>query len=149
MKQNGRQFRASLNKWAKQFSLDMDALARQTAQEMSERVVRDTPVDLGFLRSSWQPSIGSSGTVTLRAAPKDGSAGPPPGASIALKVSEMKAGDTYRLINNAAYAMRIEFGFVGQDSLGRNYNQKGRYFVTRNVKAWPLVVDKIAKELAS
>lgn len=146
--QNGRQFRASLEKWAKDFSLDMDALARQTSMEMSSRVVRATPVDLGFLRSSWQPVIGNFSGGPKRS-PKDGPAGPDPTPAIGLKIEEMKAGDHYRLINNAAYAMRIEFGFVGQDSLGRNYNQRGQFFVTRSVKTWALVVAKVAKELTA
>ena len=32
---------------------------------------------------------------------------------------------------NVPYARRVEFGFVGQDKLGRNYDQKGRYYFTR------------------
>lgn len=31
------------------------------------------------------------------------------------------------------YATRVEFGFVGEDSLGRKYNQKGQYNMTNGL----------------
>lgn len=38
------------------------------------------------------------------------------------------------------YARRIEFGFQGQDSLGRTYNQQGQYPMTKGFKlSKPLV----------
>src|SRR5690625_2982180 len=36
----------------------------------------------------------------------------------------------------ANYARRMNYGFVGQDSLGRSYNQAGYYFVEHAVSNW-------------
>ena len=139
---NGRTFIAELRNFAQRFPQKMDALARQTCQQVSENVIKDTPVDTGFLRSSWQPSIGQPESAK-------GSAGneAQAQAQINLTIAQMRAGQVYYLTNNAVYAKRIEFGFVGQDSLGRNFNQQGRFMVTDNVKRWPVVVESVTKDL--
>lgn len=132
-------FQANLKQWAQKFSVSMDALARQTCQEVSSLVVNGTPVDTGFLRSSWQPSIGEPITTE-----GNGDAV----STVALVCADVKAGDTYWMTNNAAYARRIEYGFVGQDSLGRTYNQRGRFMVTSAMEKAQQVVEDLAKELA-
>lgn len=139
---NGRTFIAELRDFAQRFPQKMDALARQTCQQVSENVISSTPVDTGFLRSSWQPSLGDP-EAGAGAAGKQAQAS----AAVALVVGKMKAGEVYYLTNNAVYAKRIEFGFVGKDSLGRNYNQQGRFMVTDNVKRWPVVVEAVTKDL--
>lgn len=40
----------------------------------------------------------------------------------------------------AIYGPRQNYGFVGQDSLGRNYNQAGHYFVERGGAMWSSLV---------
>jgi hypothetical protein len=130
---DGRQFNADLGAWAKRAGDRLDALARQTSQEVSERVVRATPVDTGFLRSSWQPSIGS---------PKSGSGseGQPNRAlgDIGLVASSVKAGDVYWMTNNAAYARHVEFG---------TSRMAGRFYVTDTVARWKSIVDRVARDL--
>jgi hypothetical protein len=139
---NGRTFIAQLQSFAQRFPEKMDAIARQTCQQVSENVITSTPVDTGFLRSSWQPSIGK---------PQAGNGGEgmqgQAAAKISFTVAQMKAGEVYYLTNNAIYAKRIEFGFVGKDALGRNFNQQGRFMVTDNVKRWPMVVESVVKDL--
>lgn len=139
---NGRTFTAEIKDWARRFPDKMDALARQTCQQVSENVITSTPVDTGFLRSSWQPSIG-----TPQAAKGGEGMQGQAQAQVELTIAQMQAGEVYYLTNNAVYAKRIEFGFVGQDSLGRTFNQQGRFMVTDNVKRWPSVVARMAKDL--
>lgn len=129
----GRTFAAELRDWASRFPERMDALARQTSQEVSERVILATPVDTGFLRSSWQPSIGSPEAGKGGAGQQDAAQ-----AKVAMVISDMEAGDLYFLTNNAAYAEHVEFGTSKMD---------GRFFVTDNVKRWPVVVESVAKDL--
>ena len=121
----------------------LEAVARQSIQELSSNVVKDTPLDTGFLRGSWQPS--------LNAPPNKKGANDPSGgralADVAVAVADLKTGDKFWMLNNAAYARRLEYGFVGQDSLGRTYNQAGRFFVTTNVKRWAAIVRRIAAQL--
>lgn len=139
------EFEASLDEWLVGVKADLTAVARQSAYQLAFQVVTDTPVDTGFLRGNWQPSIGTP------AAPK---ANPPfdPGGGIAMadfavSISQLQLGDVIYYTNAAVYARRIEYGFVGHDSLGRYYNQAGRYYVTNNVAQWDSIVQTKAGEL--
>lgn len=38
------------------------------------------------------------------------------------------------------YALRVEYGFTGQDALGRSFNQPGWQFVGKNASRWPQIV---------
>lgn len=51
-----------------------------------------------------------------------------------VKIADMEVGDTMRFAWSAPYAHRIENGFTGEDSLGREYNVPGRFFVSRNAE---------------
>ena len=142
---DGKEFKASMTKWAQAAGVKLDALARQSCQELSQRVVIDRPVDTGYLRGSWQPSLNEQKTVEQANLDKAG------GYAISqasLTLTGMVAGDTYYMLNNAVYARRMEYGFVGKDSLGRSYNQAGRFFITQNVKRWRSIVTKTAKSLS-
>lgn len=130
---NGRTFNAQLRDFAARFPQKLDALARQTCQEVSERVINDTPVDTGFLRSSWQPSLGKPEAA-------NGAVGQQGKAltEISLTIPQMRAGDVYYLTNNAEYARFIEFG---------TSKMAGRFMVTDNVKRWPAIVEAVQKDL--
>lgn len=52
----------------------------------------------------------------------------------------LEIGDTAYLSLRAAYAHRRNYGFVGMDSLGRQYNDEGNFFVERTALAWPGIV---------
>jgi len=82
------------------------------SQDFSHAVSENTPVKTGYLRSKWQVTIN----------------GEPVGS-----VSGLKLGDIFGYVNTAAYGPRVEFGFVGTDSLGRKYNQAPRAFVRDTV----------------
>ena len=139
------QTRLSLAEWEGWAKEKLDALARQTSFAMAEKVVELTPVDVGFLRGSWQPSLGETGKL------KDEGADDPSGAAafveIAAIVAQMEAGDRFHMLNNAAYAMRLELGFTGEDALGRYYDQPGRFFVSDTVASWKSTVSRVALEL--
>lgn len=136
---SGRLFKMHLTKWAHDFGVSMDALARQTVQELSENVVRDTPVDTGFLRSSWQPSLGEP--AKSEGAPMSGPAAASKVMSeVGIIAAGMKAGDIFYMVNNAEYAPHVEFG---------TSKMQGRFFVTDNMKRAQSIVAKIVKELSA
>ncbi len=125
-------FIADIRDWASKFPQQMDALARQSCQQVSENVIAATPVDTGFLRGSWQPSIG-------RPLPGDGSAGAGAAlAALSMTIPQMRAGETYYLTNNANYAEFVEFG---------TSTMQARYFVSDNVARWNDVVEDAARDL--
>jgi hypothetical protein len=69
------------------------------------------------------------------------------GADVSVKIQGMEIGDTMRFAWTAPHARRIEYGFTGEDSLGRTYNQPGRFFMTRNAEKFPAHVKKRAAEV--
>ena len=121
-----------------QFALDVEKFTRQTKgrleeftvefiQDLNEEIVLRTPVDTGFLRASWWSALNAR--PGAGAAPGNDKAGALTVAKLNLTAASIRLGDTYFMTNGAAYAMRLEYGFVGKDSLGRSYNQSPRGFV--------------------
>lgn len=128
-------FKAQIDGWLRKAPEKLDAIARQVCFEMAERVVDATPVDTGFLRGSWQPSIGEP---SLDHQGKDDKAGAAAQAAIALVIPQMKAGQRFYMMNNASYARPVEYG---------TSKMAGRYYVTDTVKKWDSVVQQVASEL--
>jgi hypothetical protein len=62
--------------------------------------------------------------------------------------ASLQLGDTYYLVNTAAYANRIEFGFFGRDSLGRRYTQAGQGFVRATLARAQQIADAVASRIA-
>lgn len=62
--------------------------------------------------------------------------------SYTLVAAEIEPGDVARFGWTAAHAMRQEFGFVGEDSLGRTFNQQGKHFVEGAAANWPAIVER-------
>lgn len=131
---NGKQFSADLGAWAKKAGDKLDALARQVCQEVSYRAVTNTPVDTGFLRSSWQPSIGAP-QAAVGAAGAQGA----PLAAVSLVCAGVKVGDIFWMTNNARYAKFVEYG---------TSKMAGRFFTTDAATQWNSIVQKVVGELA-
>ena len=90
------------------------------------------PVDVGNLRNSARAS--TSGMPS--------SSGGPPEVVFAT----MEIGQTVWTGWTAAYALRQEYGFYGQDSLGRTYSQAGNAFMRTAVQQWPMIVERATRE---
>lgn len=73
------------------------------------------------------------------------SASSPAVKSYMWRISRMKLGDTITFQWTAPYARVIEFGFFGQDSLGRLQNIKGRLFASTAYAAVPSIYAKLSK----
>lgn len=140
---NSTVFTLALEKWQAKVGEQLGALARVATQDLCERVIDDTPIDTGFLVGNWQPSLNTPNAEVT---------GEPTGnvyatSQIVATIPNLKAGDIFYYLNATAYARRIEFGFVGEDSLGRKYNQAGRYMVTKAIAAWEAIVNNAAGKL--
>lgn len=127
------------------FAADVRAFAGKTTQQMRDvfaEAVQDTvadaqtpkskggrmPVDTGFLRNSLASGLnGSFGNVGAE--------------SYAVTLSGLEIGDVAQFAWTAPYARRIELGFSGADSLGRNYEQQGTHFVGAAAAQWPQRVE--------
>lgn len=91
------------------------------------------PFDTGNLGRSVEVS-----TVTFPEVDQDEREYSAPDVSFTLNGIEY--GDPVYIGVRASYGPRMNYGFVGQDSLGRNYNQAGNYFVERGGSMWPQLV---------
>lgn len=69
------------------------------------------------------------------------------GTDVGATVAQALLGDTVYLGYQAAYAKRQNYGFVGDDKLGRTYNQTGANFVERAINMWPQLVDQAVREV--
>lgn len=69
------------------------------------------------------------------------------GADVGAIVAQALVSDTIYLGYQANYARRRNYGFVGQDSLGRTYNEAGAHFVERAVEMWPELVNQAIREV--
>lgn len=142
-------YAAAIRRWADRTEEELTALARQSIYSLCFRIVVDTPVMFGVLRGGWQPSIGMippPKPVGENGAPADPT-GAQAMADLAVKLQGLKLGDKFYFTNATVYARRIEYGFVGEDSLGRYYNQRGRYYVGNNVARWKVHVNDTARRL--
>ena len=123
----GKQFVLTLGRWAARSAADLEALARRAILATAERTLANTPVDTGFLRGNWQPTIGAPTPFKVF---EPGDAVEPPKAT-SLVVATLKAGDTFYFTNNTAYARFVEYGTSKMD---------GRFYMTRAVQRWQQTV---------
>jgi hypothetical protein len=63
-----------------------------------------------------------------------------------VAIAGLEIGGVKRFQWTAPYAMRIEAGYKGTDSLGRSYNQEGRHFVGANAQRFSQFVAAREKE---
>lgn len=92
------------------------------------------PLDTGNLRGS---QLGSTSGMP------DSTSGQP--VEIAVRFAQL--GDTFWIGWTAEYALRMEYGFVGEDKLGRNYNQRGNGFARSAAQNWPVIVARTVEEV--
>lgn len=92
-------FEIDLEQWVDEAEAQTIEFARAFALRLQARVQERTPVLTGRLRASIQ---------------------------FDQPVESWTADEPITLGTNVEYARRIEYGFVGEDSLGRKYHQTGR-----------------------
>lgn len=110
------------------------AIFRESAQALMEEANTQEgeggkmPVDTGFLRNSSAASV-------------DGMPSDTAGDS-SLVFSDLELGQTVWAGWTAVYAMRMEHGFYGEDSLGRTYAQAGKGFARAAAQNWTFIVER-------
>lgn len=107
-----------------------NAILRVGAIDMVNRVKELTPVDTGFLRSNWTAIIkGGEEPIAGRVQPPE------------AVIMSARIGDVIVILNPTIYARRIEYGFVGEDSLGRHFHQQGVHMVAQTMAEAPAIFD--------
>lgn len=107
------------------------------------------PVQTGFLRASLLASTAAMPSINDEAKPADGKTYNYDPSSIDTVILTADLGQTLYFGYTAAYARRIEYGFSGEDSLGRSYNTPARRFVALAAQRWPQIVEANVAKLKS
>lgn len=127
---------ANLDEWTRQTEARMLAVVKQSIQDVAEVAQTpkaqggNMPVDTGTLRNSFMSSLNGSTYLT----------GP---ESYVMVLGGLNIGNvaTFGWGGLASdYALRQNYGFIGQDSLGRNYNQQGNFFLEGALAQFPRIV---------
>lgn len=140
-------FAATVSKWVAAEKDRETAVFRASVQEFVSRAqltVRaggNMPIDVGFLRSSIIGSTEGPPVTRADGQPEKGKTYPE-NDQINLVIAGMEIGQNLYAGWAAAYAKRMEYGFVGTDSLGRTYHQPGFGFVALAAQGWPSIVEE-------
>jgi hypothetical protein len=136
-------FAAQVSEWVKA-EQEREAAVLRTAAQMVANNVRTSvaqggriPVDTGNLKNSLMASTTSMPTVDQQEKQYADQSG-----EIELIIANLDVGETLYLGFQAAYGPRMNYGFVGEDSLGRLYNQAGYGFVDAEAQDWPQTVKR-------
>lgn len=144
-------FKATVDAWVAETKGRVLAVRNECAQRVIEIMQTPVsrggalPVDTGFLRASLKAVAGDP-HFALTMAPDAGGVFTWDGGEVALVIAGAAITDTISAVYTANYARRLEYGFIGQDSLGRTYNQAGRRFVALAAQQWPRIVSEVVTE---
>lgn len=148
---DNRKFIADVRKFADKTADQMLRVAKQSIQD-TVRYAQKTaaqggnmPVDTGFLRNSLVVSV--SGTERAKGKPEAGKDSETGNESVILGLSSMELGDPFQVAWVAEYALRQHYGFVGNDKLGRTYNQGGYLWRDKAAQLWPITVARNARKV--
>ena len=125
------QMRAFSDKTKEQMQAVLSASVQDVVEEAQRPVAQGgrMPVKTSFLRNSLVSEL--NGSEVGKGAD-----------SYTLAAAGIAPGDVARFGYTAEYALRMENGFVGEDALGRTYNQSGRHFVEGAAAQWPSIVER-------
>lgn len=139
MTNEGQSFAAQVSAWASAEMERAEAVFQAAAQTVANDVRTPVneggrmPVKTGNLRRSLMASTSSMPTIVEGKQEFTDSA-------VELVIAGAELGGTIFLGFQAAYAARMNYGFVGEDSVGRVYNQAGYGFVDAVAQLWPQIV---------
>lgn len=143
-------FSASVSKWTEKATRNQVLVFRSATQDLVDAVLLskhsggNMPIDTGNLRRSLMGSTAAMPTVQRGVTDFPDNSG-----QISLTIAGAKLTDTIYLGFQAPYALRMEYGFIGEDAIGRYYNQSGNQFVGLAAQRWQEFVDNAAKDIGS
>ncbi|WP_029313214.1 HK97 gp10 family phage protein [Acidiphilium angustum] len=119
-------FDVQVDRWVKKAKTKATQAYQATALLALARVQQLTPVDTGNLRAHWTISLTPEIAVGRDQTPFE-------------VVAHLNVGQPFYIVNPVVYARRIEYGFVGEDSLGRHYDEKGRHMMEQTIAEMPII----------
>lgn len=144
-----RGFLQAVNKWTREQEERSETALQNTALEFYDALKNATPVDTGNLRNSLIASVNGPASATVTGpgnSPSDDTFRSGAEQSIA-NIMSAKLGDRISYVYGATYARRLNYGFVGYDSLGRFFNQAGRFWIERVGSQYRSIARRVATAL--
>lgn len=127
-----RGFIQAVNKWTRETEQRSEEAFQNGALDFYDALARETPVLTGNLRNSLVAHVGGvTQTVTGPGNTSSDSTFRGGAEQSIANIMGAKIGDKISYVYHATYARRLNLGFVGFDSLGRFYNQAGRFWIER------------------
>lgn len=137
-------FSEQIGAWASSTEKRIDAVYARSIELLAEEMSKTTkeggkvPIDTGNLANSLLAS--KQGMPAT-------SDGPFTGSNVGIITATIRANQSAWLGYQAKYARRVNNGFIGADSRGRVYNQRGAHFVETAVANWSNIVETAVKEI--
>lgn len=135
-------FTAVVAAWTEKAKAAPLAVLREGIQDLNELIITTSPYKTGYLRGSYYAAID-------QIPQGDGQAGRDSSAAVNLVAAQLQMGQTYIMGPTARYARRLEYGFVGQDSLGRTYNQAGRFWIAAALSQASAIFEAAAQRVGA
>lgn len=137
-------FSAQVDAWVNKTKERQTAVYRRSVELLAEEMTTTKPQGgrVPFLTGNLARSLLASTSEMPKMAE-----GPYSGSNVGLVTATLKLDQPIWLGYQAKYARRMNYGFVGADSLGRVYNQSGNYFVEGAIANWQQIVNKAISEV--
>ena len=127
-----RSFLATVQRSVAKMEANSEEIYQNICLEFYNALSAATPVDTGNLRNSLVASVGGNQQMVTGPGMNPSDSAYRGGAETSIaNIMGVKVGDKVSYMYHAPYFRRLEYGFVGFDSLGRYYNQPGRFWVKR------------------
>lgn len=138
-----RGFLQSVNKWTKQTKERSEEAFKMGVLDFALELDQTAPYDTGNLRSSLVAGINGA----IPQGPHGAFGSVYNDQRLLSVIDQLKLGDRITLVYLAPYARRLEYGFTGQDSLGRFYNQPGRFWISAAGQKYRSIMRSAASRL--
>lgn len=125
-------FSSEVSEWVRNADGAMEGVFKGSVQDLGEQWQRNMKVITGANRGSLTAGINNE--------PPDVDGSTRDGNEWIAEIAPAELGDTVLMRRTMAYSAREEFGFVGEDSLGRYYNTSGSGSMRRALQLWSSIV---------
>ena len=127
-----RGFVDSVNQWTRETEERSEQAFRNGALDFYDALADATPVLTGNLRNSLVATVNGETSIVTGPGSNPSDSTFRGGAETSISnIMGAKLGDRISFMYNAPYVRRLNYGFTGYDSLGRFYNQAGRFWIQR------------------
>lgn len=139
-------FSESIGKWASQSKERIQAVHRRSIELLADEMT--TTKEMGGRLPHQTGNLMRSLLASTDGMPKTAE-GPYAASNVGAITATLATDQPVWLAFQAIYARRRNYGFIGEDALGRKYNEIGDYFIEHAIEAWPTIVQLAAEDIQS